>query len=101
MKRFLFLFLVSLVLVLIIGCATIPTVETYPREEIKSFIGEYLRKHGDPAITMYGKNYENGAEYVELHWHINGKCYQVKIMQVDGEWIVIFDSFEAAKGKRI
>jgi len=97
MKKFLFLFLVFILAAfLLIGCATIPQIETetYQKEELKPFIGVYLETFGEPIMQLHGKHYTEKWHYVELYWHIDNFWYLVILVQKDGEWRVTYDEFK-------
>ena len=81
----------------LIGCATVPKIETYQREDLKLLIGEYLKTYGDPQIQLHGQNYLNGEEYVELYWQVKGFWYKVVLIFTDDKWMITFDSFKMTR----
>ena len=86
--------LLVILFLFLIGCATIPTIETYQREELKPFIGNYLETFGNPVMQMHAENYNEKWQYVEFYWHIGDFWYVVILVQKDGEWRVTYDEFK-------
>ena len=100
MKKLLFLVLVFILsIVLIIGCATTPQIETYQietyqREELKPFINVYLETFGNPVAQMHAKHDSENWEYVEFYWKIENQWYLVILIKKNGEWRVTYDEFK-------
>jgi hypothetical protein len=94
---------VALVLLLLIaGCASTQVVEhkrVYERDEVKPYIIGYMQKYGEPYVSLWGRNYLTGGEYVSLVWEINGQDYvYTLIWTVEDGWQCQRNDFRQLRG---